>query len=38
MKTRGHGYHVGMWFSRLILKLLVYIHGIVHIAYACDLL
>ena len=28
----------GMWFSRLILKLLVYMHGIVHVAYACELL
>ena len=28
----------GTWFSRLILKLLVYMHGIVHVAYACDLL
>ena len=26
----------GMWFSRLILKWLVYMHGIVHVAYACD--
>ena len=24
-------------FSRLILKWLVYMHGIVHVAYACDL-
>ena len=28
----------GTWFSRLILKGLVYMHGIVHAAYACDLL
>ena len=28
----------GTWFSCLILKLLVYMHGIVHIAYACELL
>ena len=28
----------GTWFSRLILKCLVYMHGIVHVAYACDLL
>ena len=27
----------GMWCSHLILKLLVYMHGIVHVAYACDL-
>ena len=27
----------GTWFSRLILKWLVYMHGIVHVAYACDL-
>ena len=26
----------GTWFSRLILKWLVYMHGIVHVAYACD--
>ena len=25
----------GKWFSRLIFKLLVYMHGIVHVAYAC---
>ena len=28
----------GTWFSRLILKWLVYMHGIVHVAYECDLL
>ena len=28
----------GMWFSRLVLKWLVYMHGMVHIAYACELL
>ena len=28
----------GTWFSRLMLKRLVYMHGIVHVAYACDLL
>ena len=28
----------GTWFSRLILKWLVYMHGIIHFAYACDLL
>ena len=28
----------GTWFSRLILKWLVYMHGIVHVAYACELL
>ena len=28
----------GTWFSRLILKGLVYMHDIVHVAYACDLL
>ena len=27
----------GTWFSRLIRRLLVYMHGIVHVAYACDL-
>ena len=26
----------GTWFSRLMLKCLVYMHGIVHVAYACD--
>ena len=26
----------GTWFSRLILKLLVYMHGVVHVAYACE--
>ena len=25
----------GTWFSRLILNRLVYMHGIVHVAYAC---
>ena len=28
----------GTWFSRLILKWLVYMHGMVHVAYACELL
>ena len=28
----------GTWFSRLILKYLVYMHGIVHVTYACSLL
>ena len=28
----------GTWFSRLVLKGLVYMHGMVHVAYACDLL
>ena len=28
----------GTWFSRLALKGLFYMHGIVHNAYACDLL
>ena len=28
----------GTWFSRLILKLLVYMHGMVHVAYAGELL
>ena len=28
----------GMWFSCLIFKGLVYMHGIVHVAYACELL
>ena len=28
----------GTWFNCLILKLLVYMHGIVHAAYACELL
>ena len=28
----------GTWFSRLMLKWPVYMHGIVHVAYACDLL
>ena len=28
----------GTWFSRLILKLLVYMHGMVHVAYSCGLL
>ena len=28
----------GKWFSRLILKWLVYMHGMVHVAYACELL
>ena len=28
----------GTWFSRLILKWLVYMHGRVHVAYACELL
>ena len=28
----------GTWFSRLMLKGLVYMHGIMHAAYACDLL
>ena len=27
-----------MWFSRLILKWLVYMHGMVHVAYECELL
>ena len=27
----------GTWFSCLILKWLVYMQGIVHVAYACDL-
>ena len=27
----------GTWFSRLILKWLVYMHGMVHVAYACEL-
>ena len=26
------------WFSRLILKWLVYMHGMVHVAYVCELL
>ena len=26
----------GTWFSRLILKWLVYMHGIVYVSYACD--
>ena len=26
----------GTWFSRLILKRLVYMHGMVHAAYASD--
>ena len=26
----------GTWFSRLILKWLVYMHDIVHVAYACN--
>ena len=26
----------GTWFSRLILKSLVYMHGVVHVAYACE--
>ena len=28
----------GTWFSCLMLKWPVYMHGIVHVAYACDLL
>ena len=28
----------GTWFSCLRLKLLVYMHSIVHVAYECDLL
>ena len=28
----------GMWFSHLILKWLVYMHEIVYIAYACELI
>ena len=28
----------GTWFSRLIPKRLVYMHGIVHVAYACEML
>ena len=28
----------GIWFSHLILKWLVYMHEIVHIAYACELI
>ena len=28
----------GTRFSRLILKCLVYMHGIVHVAYACEFL
>ena len=26
----------GTWFSRLIFKLRNYMHGIVHVAYACE--
>ena len=26
----------GTWFSRLIIKSRVYMHGIVHITYACE--
>ena len=26
----------GTWFSRLAFKLLVYIHGTVRVAYACE--
>ena len=26
----------GTWFSHLILKLLVYMHGVMHVAYACE--
>ena len=29
---------VDTWFSRLILKWLVYMHGMVHVAYVCELL
>ena len=28
----------GTWFSRLIFKLRIYMHGIVHVAYACVVL
>ena len=28
----------GMWFSRLIFKWLVYMNGLVHVAYSCELL
>ena len=26
----------GTWFSRLVFKLLVYMHGRMHVAYACE--
>ena len=44
MGTRGHDVgHLsllvrdeGTWFSRLTFKWLVYMHGRVHVAYACE--